>query len=35
MICGDCKKQQRNTLVILAGGGESPGELPCHRQQRI
>ena len=30
MLCGDCKKQQQNTLMILAGG-----HLPCHHQQQI
>ena len=31
-VCGDCTKQQQNTLVILAGGAESPGQLSCHHQ---
>ena len=36
MVCGDCKKQQQNTLVILAAGsGELPGHLPCHHQQHV
>ena len=27
--------EERNTLVILVGGGESPDQLPCHHQQHI
>ena len=32
MLRGDYKKQQRSILMILAGGGESLGQLPSHRQ---
>ena len=35
MLCGNCKKQQQNTLMILAGDGKWQGQLPCHCQQQI